>query len=95
MIASWWGNFKTKYISQDDALKGILASAGAGLAGRLFCHPMDTIKAQLQSGRIDVVGKLQLNVQGLYRGLGVTLIGGASVCISCSSVRHNTWRETK
>jgi len=91
MTASWWETVKSKYLPRDDAVRNILASAGAGLAGRLLCHPMDTIKAQLQAGSATGTGIARLGVKGLYRGLGVTLVGG----VPATAVYLNAYDYTK
>ena len=56
-----------------EASVGLIASCFAGLVGRCCCHPMDTVKAQLQSARSS---KPVFALRALYRGLGVSLLGG-------------------
>ncbi|RYH29835.1 solute carrier family 25 protein [archaeon] len=73
-----------------------LASGSAGLVGRMLCHPMDTIKAKLQSVesptsflRIvrDTWRKEKIN--GFYRGIGAVLVGGVpGVCLYLSSYEY-------
>ena len=82
---------KSKYVPRDDTVRNILASAVAGLAGRLICHPMDTIKAQLQAGSMAGTGMSRFSVRGLYRGLGVTLVGG----IPATAIYLNTYDYAK
>lgn len=72
-----------------DFFYGVLASASAGLIGRLVCHPIDTIKAKLQAnynfkGVADVVKTTYIRegARGFYQGLGTVLVGGIpGVCI--------------
>lgn len=69
----------------------LLGSATAGLISRTICHPMDTIKAKLQSaegfilkGFTDTIVKTirEEGVGGLYRGLGAVVVGGVpGVCV--------------
>lgn len=54
-----------------ESVRGVIASAAAGLAGRLVCHPVDTIKSQLQAGVSPT-----WSFRAMYRGLGVALGGG-------------------
>ena len=69
-------------MSDVDVQSNTLASATAGLVGRLFCHPIDTIKAKLQisdKGSIrDVIRSTikKEGLQGFYRGVGAVIIGG-------------------
>lgn len=62
----------------------LLGSATAGMIGRLVCHPIDTLKSKLQSGKPEYrtfastfhhTWKYQ-GVMGFYRGLGAVMIGG-------------------
>lgn len=71
----------------------IMASSGAGLLGRLLCHPIDTVKAKLQSGDsfrgvtdvIRTTAKTE-GVRGFYKGLAAVLVGGVpGVCIYMST----------
>lgn len=61
-------------------LRSLLASSFAGGIARIVCHPIDTIKARLQSGRNS---STKLNsLSSLYRGLGAAVIGGVpAICI--------------
>lgn len=79
------------WIPRDEAIRNIISSAAAGLAGRLICHPIDTIKAQLQAGKVSCGTNSSLNIRALYRGLGVTLIGG----IPATAIYLNTYDYTK
>ncbi len=75
----------------------ILSSATAGVVGRLFCHPIDTIKSKLQAndsfrGMTDVVKTTIRNegVAGLYRGLSAVVVGSApGVCVYMSSYEES------
>jgi hypothetical protein len=71
-----------------DASRGLLASIVAGFAGRCCCHPMDTIKAQLQAGSST---KPVFALRALYRGLGVSLIGG----VPATAIYLNTYDLSK
>lgn len=71
-----------------DFVVNTLSSASAGLIGRFFCHPIDTLKAKLQvtdTRRLrDVVSTTWKSegLAGFYRGLGAVLIGGVpGVCV--------------
>ncbi|TMW58570.1 hypothetical protein Poli38472_010129 [Pythium oligandrum] len=72
----------------------LLGSASAGMIGRIFCHPIDTVKARLQASTTQkgFFAHLQLNnlsvahFRGLYRGLGVSMIGSApATCLYLTS----------
>ena len=71
--------------SSDEFTVGVFASAAAGTVARLVCHPVDTLKAKIQAAKVRNLpgGALAgLSVKSLYRGLGVTLIGGTpAVCL--------------
>ena len=63
-----------------------LGSATAGLISRIFCHPLDTIKARLQArggesfgGGLNAlrVTVAEEGVRGLYRGCGITVTRAA------------------
>lgn len=67
----------------------ILASACAGLFGRIVAHPFDTVKSKLQSGRNvhkasqkhPLIGTIKMTYglegfRGFYKGLGACLVGG-------------------
>lgn len=80
----------------DSWLLTCLASGSAGLVGRTLCHPMDTIKAKLQSVE-SPSSFLQMardtwrkeKIYGFYRGLGVVLVGGVpGVCLYLSSYEY-------
>ncbi|KAF1330308.1 hypothetical protein FI667_g5201, partial [Globisporangium splendens] len=70
-------------------------SASAGMIGRIFCHPIDTVKARLQANTAagqTMASHLQLrnfslqHLRGLYRGLGVSMIGSApATCLYLTS----------
>uniref|UniRef100_K3X835 Mitochondrial carrier protein n=1 Tax=Globisporangium ultimum (strain ATCC 200006 / CBS 805.95 / DAOM BR144) TaxID=431595 RepID=K3X835_GLOUD len=70
-------------------------SASAGMIGRVFCHPIDTVKARLQASTAagqTMASHLQLrkfslqHLRGLYRGLGVSMIGSApATCLYLTS----------
>jgi hypothetical protein len=65
------------------------------MVGRIFCHPIDTVKARLQAStasRQSFFGLLKLHnlslshVRGLYRGLGVSMLGSApATCLYLTS----------
>ncbi|GAB9473345.1 hypothetical protein Gpo141_00010498 [Globisporangium polare] len=74
----------------------LLGSASAGMIGRVFCHPIDTVKARLQASTAatgqSMASHMQLrnltleHVRGLYRGLGVSMIGSApATCLYLTS----------
>lgn len=74
-------------------LVNALASATAGLVGRLVCHPLDTCKSKLQvedsiKNLSQIVRRTWLTegLSGFYRGVGVVLVGGIpGVCIYLTS----------
>ncbi|TYZ58335.1 hypothetical protein PybrP1_000033 [[Pythium] brassicae (nom. inval.)] len=79
-----------------DQVPTLLGSASAGMIGRVFCHPIDTVKARLQAStaasRQSMTTHLQLrslslqHIRGLYRGLGVSMIGSApATCLYLTS----------
>ena len=80
----------------DDLIITCLASGFAGLVGRMLCHPMDTIKAKLQSSDsptnfLKIVSDTwkQEKLIGFYRGLGAVLVGGVpGVCVYLSSYEY-------
>lgn len=65
------------------------------MIGRIFCHPIDTVKARLQAStlsRQSFFGLLQphnlslAHWRGLYRGLGVSMLGSApATCLYLTS----------
>mmetsp|Transcript_57536 Transcript_57536/g.130369 ORF Transcript_57536/g.130369 Transcript_57536/m.130369 type:complete len:305 (-) Transcript_57536:238-1152(-) len=74
------------------------SSCVAGLVGRVFCHPLDTLKARLQAegpaitgGRISMLGVakstfLSEGIRGFYRGFSAVAIGGTpATCIYLTS----------
>ncbi len=93
MSDSLWDNIKyTMSVAlKDEAMRNLIASAGAGLAGRICCHPIDTIKAQLQAGSGLKFTSANFNMKALYRGLGVTLVGG----VPATAVYLNTYDYAK
>lgn len=75
------------------------SSAAAGIIGRIFTHPLDTVKARLQAppqfgastvyrGPIDALVSTARSegVRGLYRGFGAVIVGGTpgTVLYLCS-----------
>ena len=62
----------------------LLASSTAGLIARFICHPIDTIKSKLQSGKIEYKSFYSTisktfkvdGIRGYYRGIGAVLVGG-------------------
>ena len=77
---------RKNYWGLSESARSFLASAAAGLTGRCVCHPMDTVKAQLQAGK-PAVWKLR----ALYRGVGVALLGG----IPATAIYLNTYDYAK
>ncbi|KAJ0412029.1 hypothetical protein ATCC90586_004575 [Pythium insidiosum] len=74
----------------------LLGSATAGMIGRIFCHPIDTVKARLQASTASSHGGFRAHLQlhnfslahlrGLYRGLGVSMVGSApATCLYLTS----------
>ena len=70
---------------KSNIVSNALASAAAGIIGRLFTHPLDTAKARLQSlngasyrGSMDVMAKTfrSEGIKGLYRGFPTVIAGG-------------------
>lgn len=67
-----------------DFVINLFAGASAGAVGKIACHPIDTCKSQVQSGRGAVTSAMQAfrstlaqgGVSGLYRGIGAVLVGG-------------------
>lgn len=62
----------------------LLASSTAGVIGRLICHPIDTIKSQIQasdriSGIRDAISSTwrRGGISGFYKGLAAVLVGMA------------------
>ncbi|KAF4129286.1 Mitochondrial carrier protein [Phytophthora infestans] len=76
-------------------LPTILGSAAAGMIGRIFCHPLDTVKARLQASTSTgqtITSQLNLrsfslqHLRGLYRGIGVSILGSApATCLYMTS----------
>jgi Mitochondrial carrier protein len=81
------------------ALVNASSSAAAGIIGRIFTHPLDTVKARLQAppqigattvyrGPIDALVSTARSegVRGLYRGFGAVIVGGTpgTVLYLCS-----------
>eukprot|EP01063_Lacrimia_lanifica_P011988 TRINITY_DN18636_c0_g1_i1.p1 TRINITY_DN18636_c0_g1~~TRINITY_DN18636_c0_g1_i1.p1 ORF type:complete len:317 (+),score=76.46 TRINITY_DN18636_c0_g1_i1:73-1023(+) len=74
--------------------KTLVASAMAGVFARVPCHPLDTVKARLQSNpaRIGSGPTVLLAIArkeglaGLYRGIGVAAVGsGPAACLYLTS----------
>jgi hypothetical protein len=78
-----------------DLKSNLLGSSTAGIIARLVCHPIDTVKSRLQSGKIsfgsDIIQTFRNNyknegITSLYRGLSATIFGGVpGVCIYLTS----------
>ncbi|CAI5720694.1 unnamed protein product [Hyaloperonospora brassicae] len=76
-------------------LSTLLGSAAAGVIGRVFCHPLDTVKARLQASTSSgqtIASQLSLralspqHLRGLYRGIGVSIVGSApATCLYLTS----------
>ncbi|ETI36787.1 hypothetical protein F441_17007 [Phytophthora nicotianae CJ01A1] len=76
-------------------LPTLLGSATAGMIGRVFCHPLDTVKARLQASTTTgqtITSQLNLrsfslqHLRGLYRGMGVSMLGSApATCLYMTS----------
>ena len=75
------------WASDNPVVHNALGSATAGIISRLFTHPLDTAKAQMQAGGLnaahlkgpwDALFKTYARegVRGWYRGFGVILVGG-------------------
>jgi solute carrier family 25 (mitochondrial folate transporter), member 32 len=83
-----------------DTVVNLASSSCAGAITRLFCHPIDTCKAKIQSvdsfrGIADVVQKTYKieGIRGFYQGLGVAMIGGIpGVCLYISTYE---WSKNK
>ncbi|KAG3114458.1 hypothetical protein PI124_g6370 [Phytophthora idaei] len=78
--------------SSQNQLPTLLGSAAAGMIGRVFCHPLDTVKARLQASTTTgqtITSQLNLRLQhlrGLYRGIGVSMLGSApATCLYMTS----------
>ncbi|CAI5701604.1 unnamed protein product [Peronospora effusa] len=81
--------------ASESQLPTLLGSATAGIISRVLCHPLDTVKARLQANTSrDHTITSQLNfralsirqVQGLYRGIGVSVVGSApATCLYMTS----------
>ena len=85
----------------EDAGATMIASAAAGVVGRLFCHPLDTCKARLQvqtvsasadhamyRHTVDALTRTarQEGLRGLYKGFSVAAVGGApATCLYLTS----------
>jgi hypothetical protein len=72
---------------ETDGLVRWQGSAAAGMIGRVFCHPLDTVKARLQASTgVKTSIWSQLRLRGLYRGLGVSMLGSApATCLYLTS----------
>lgn len=76
-------------LMESNLLVTCLASACAGLIGRTICHPIDTVKAQVQMSNKDIRLKDLIHtiwksegIAGFYRGIGAVTIGGVpGVCV--------------
>ncbi|OWZ12020.1 Mitochondrial Carrier (MC) protein, partial [Phytophthora megakarya] len=76
-------------------LPTLLGSAAAGMIGRVFCHPLDTVKARLQASTTTgqtIASQLNLrafsvqHLRSLYRGIGVSVLGSApATCLYMTS----------
>ncbi|KAG7388843.1 hypothetical protein PHYPSEUDO_011677 [Phytophthora pseudosyringae] len=65
------------------------------MIGRIFCHPLDTVKARLQASTTPgqtIASQLNLrafslnHLRGLYRGVGVSMLGSApATCLYMTS----------
>ncbi|ETI36788.1 hypothetical protein, variant 2 [Phytophthora nicotianae CJ01A1] len=65
------------------------------MIGRVFCHPLDTVKARLQASTTTgqtITSQLNLrsfslqHLRGLYRGMGVSMLGSApATCLYMTS----------
>ncbi|CEG47595.1 mitochondrial carrier family [Plasmopara halstedii] len=73
--------------SASSQLPTLMGSAAAGMISRVFCHPMDTIKARLQASTTKgqtIASHLNLqsfslrHFRGLYRGIGTLVWNTAS-----------------
>ncbi|KAG3201496.1 hypothetical protein PC128_g3833 [Phytophthora cactorum] len=81
--------------SSQNQLPTLLGSAAAGMIGRVFCHPLDTVKARLQASTTTgqtITSQLNLqsfslqHLRGLYRGIGVSMLGSApATCLYMTS----------
>ncbi|CAH0482038.1 unnamed protein product [Peronospora belbahrii] len=91
-------NEKERHSMSSNQLPTLLGSATAGMIGRFFCHPLDTIKARLQANSTlrpsqTIMSQLHLQAafnlthwKGLYRGIGVSLLGSApATCLYMTS----------
>jgi len=73
----------------------VLGSAVSGLVSRIPCHPLDTVKARLQSadgfrynGMVHClkVTLAEEGIRGLYRGFGAVAVGGTpAACVYLTS----------
>lgn len=73
----------------------VIGGAFSGLLGRIPTHPIDTVKARLQSAGGEQYGNgfrcfrslcVEEGVRGLYRGFGVVAVGGTpAACVYLTS----------
>ena len=70
-----------------ETVVNMVSSAAAGIIGRLIFHPIDTVKANMQSlhshlGNTIKKESIGTSIRALYRGLGVVLVAGtpATIC---------------
>jgi hypothetical protein len=82
--------------STDEAIATMLGSTLSGMISRIPCHPLDTIKARIQSGEYSggksnvwQAGRTIVRAEGamaLYRGFGVTFwMSAPASCVYFSS----------
>ena len=79
--------------TRDEAIATMLGSTISGMISRIPCHPLDTIKARIQSGEYSgnvwQAGRTIVRAEGaraLYRGFGVTFwMSAPASCVYFSS----------
>lgn len=84
---------------EKETVVNLLSSSTAGIIGRIFCHPIDTVKARIQSSdfldrssfRTIVSRTLKSEgIIGFYKGFGAVAIGGIpGTCIYLMS--YEVW----
>lgn len=97
-------------MAENDPLASALAGMVGGTVGKLFCHPIDSVKARIQVktefgsaakgsllGTASEVVRLE-GIQGLYRGLPINLFGSIPASFlffgSYELFKHLTYQNT-
>ena len=68
----------------ENLLSSLLGSATAGMVARFICHPIDTIKSKLQSGKVEYNSFFSTvnttfrkeGFRGFFKGVSAVMVGG-------------------